>query len=197
MPTVQPHVAGSTSRQIPEDMRQYRYHHGYVVTTCDGKAQAEVVAQALVDAGFEREELILVSHDVDELEAGWHGEDTLEVHNPESLDRPIARFAGAATGAVIGALAGVTAAYLSGRQAADFGIWALAGLLLGLGLGAVIGVVLFRHFLRRPAAFYDGKLSGEQVLVGIGLRTSDDEEHRSKARATFEKLRFPITELPE
>lgn len=197
MKTVQAHVAGSTSRQVPEDLRQYRYHHGYVVAMCSGKARAEVAAQALVDAGFEREALILISHDIDELEAGWHGEDSLEVHNPESLDRPIARFAGATMGAAAGGLVGLSIAFLSGRDPGVFGVWSAAGLVLGAVFGGLIGVLAYRYFRRRPAAFYDLVLAGEQVLVGVGLLSSEDDEHRSKARAALEGQQFSVTELPE
>ena len=72
------HPAATTSRQIPEDLRQNRYRHGYVVTVCDGSETAATSAQALVDAGFSREELVLVSSKVHSLQAGWPGEDSLE-----------------------------------------------------------------------------------------------------------------------
>lgn len=197
MKTNEDHVAASTSRQVPEDLRQYHFRHGYVLTACEGKQQAEVAAQALVDAGFQREELILVSHDVDVLDAGWPGEDSPEVHNPASMNRSTARFAGGANGALFGALFGVAGAYLARGYSASFGLGAASGLALGGIAGAVIGLCGYRLLGRKPAAFYDGMLSGEQVLVGVGLGSKDDSEHRLRARKTLDGLQLAVTELPQ
>ncbi|MFT5732900.1 MAG: hypothetical protein ACJAZN_002060 [Planctomycetota bacterium] len=69
--------------------------------------------------------------------------------------------------------------------------------LLGAVLGALLGVLAYRHFRRRPAAFYDLVLAGDQVLVGVDLLSKEDDEHRAKARAALEGHQFSVTELRE
>jgi hypothetical protein len=191
------HPAGTSSRQVPEDMRMYRYRHGYVVTTCQDKASAERAAQALVDAGFQREELVLISHDVDALDAGWPGEDSLEVFDPASVSHLTIEVASGVTFGTAGALLGVMSAYFVGVTAAGTWLWVLTGCALGGVLGALLGRLGHRLFGRRPARFYDTQLSGEQVLVGIGLRDRRDDAARARAREVLQKLGHSVIDLPQ
>lgn len=191
------HPAGTPSRQIPEDMRMYRYRHGYVVTTCQNKAAAERAAQALVDAGFQREELVLVSHDVDALNAGWPGEDTLEVFDPASISNQTIEVASSVTFGTAGALFGTLIAYFAGVTADGTWLWVLTGCVLGGVLGALLGRVGHRLLGRRPARFYDTELSGEQVLVGIGLRDRKDDASRARARTALQRAGCSAIDLPQ
>lgn len=193
----QEHPAATTSRQIPEDLRMYRFRHGYVVTTCPDRASAERAAQALADAGFQREELVLVSHDVDALDTCWPGEDTLEVSDPASMAKQTVEVATGVTAGTAGALFGIMVAFFVGVAADGTWAWVFAGSALGGVLGAVLGRLGYRLLGRRPARFYDTQLSGQQVLVGIGLRDRHDDASRARARTALEGLGLSVVDLSE
>lgn len=191
------HPAATTSRQIPEDLRMYHYRHGYVVAVCENRASAQRATQGLADTGFQREELVLVSHDVDSLESCWDGEDSLEVADPASLAVQTVEVGSGLTLMFAGALAGATIAYFLALGHLGAWPWVVSGGLVGGALGWILGRVGYLRLGRRPARFYDTALRGEQILVGIGLANAKDDEARARARGALERLGLQPIELSQ
>lgn len=175
----------------------YHYRHGYVVTMCEDRPAAERAAQGLADAGFQREEFVLVSHDVDSLASCWAGEDSLQVGDPASLAVKTLATGWGLTLLFAGALVGATAAYFLERGHVGSWPWVLAGGALGGALGWILGRFGYLRLGRRPARVYDQMLHGGQVLVGIGLGKRDDEATKVRARGAFEQLGLRAIDLPQ
>lgn len=191
------HPAADSSRQVPEDLRTYRYRHGYVAAVCADRAAAERATQGLAEAGFQREELVLVSPDVDSLDSCWDGEDSLEVGDPASL---VVEHVEVGTGVTLlfaGALLGATLGYFLAPGHAGPLPWVVGCGVAGLVLGWVLGRLGYRRLGRRPARAFDEALRAGEVLVGVGLARSDDEAARARARGALERSGLRPIELPQ
>lgn len=155
-------------RTVPEDLFRLRPAIAYVLAPCNRARTAESTARKLLDSGFERSELVLVSNRVHTLRP-YPDEDSLEVVDSLRVARQSGGVAGVATGAGFGALFGVLYAGLSVQTPAAYATGALVGGLLGIALGATLGRSWAAKLRRRPDAIYDEQLTDDQILIGVGV----------------------------
>lgn len=158
----------SNPRTMPEDLLRLRPATAYVIAPCNRVGTAEAVARKLLDFGFERSELVLVSNRVHTLRP-YPDEDTLEVVDSLRVARQSGWVAGVATGACFGALLGVLWAGLTLRTTGAYAAGAFTGGLLGAVVGALLGRSWAGLLRRRPDAIYDEQLNDDQILIGVGI----------------------------
>lgn len=161
----------SNERTMPQDLLRLRPAIAYVLAPCNRASTAESVTRKLLDSGFEREDLVLVSNRVHTLRP-YPDEDTLEVVGSLRVAKQSGWVAGVATGACFGALFGILWAGLTVRTTGAFAIGAFGGGLLGIVVGATLGRLVAGKLRRRPDAIYDQQLDDDQILIGVGI----DEE---------------------
>jgi uncharacterized protein YcfJ len=158
----------SNPRTVPEDLLRLRPAATYVLAPCNRARTAESVARKLLDFGFERSELVLVSNRVHTLRP-YPDEDALEVVDSLRVAKQSGWVAGVATGACFGALLGVLCAGVTVRTPTAYAVGALVGGLLGVVIGATLGRRGAAALRRRPDAIYDEQLTDDQILLGVGL----------------------------
>jgi uncharacterized protein YcfJ len=155
-------------RTVPEDLLRLRPATAYVIAPCNRTGTAESVARKLLDFGFERSELVLVSNRVHTLRP-YPDQDTLEVVDSLRVARQSGSVAGVATGACFGALFGILLAGVTLRTTGAYAVGAFAGGLLGAAIGVALGRSWAGWLRRRPDAIYDEQLDDDQILIGVGI----------------------------
>jgi hypothetical protein len=158
----------SNPRSEPEDLLRLRPAIGYVLAPCNRARTAESVARNLLDSGFDRNELVLVSNRVHTLHP-YPDQDALEVVGSLRAARQSGWVGGVWTGACFGALAGVLWAGLTVRTPTAYAAGALVGGLVGLAAGATLGRAWAKALRRKPDAIYDEQLRDDQILLGVGI----------------------------
>lgn len=165
----------SNHRAEPDDLLRLRPAVSYVVAPCDRARSAESVARRLLESGYDRNELVLVSNRVHTLRP-FPEEEPLEVVGSLRAARRSGWVGGLWTGACFGALLGVLWAGLTARTPESYAWGALIGGVAGVVLGAAAGRAWAAKLRRRPDAHYDQALRDDQVLIGVGLRATDPAE---------------------
>jgi hypothetical protein len=160
--------ATSNSRTEPEDLLRLRPASAYVVAPCNRARTAESVARKLLEAGFDRSELVLVSNRVHTLHP-YPDQDALEVVGSLRAARQSGGVAGLVTGACFGALLGILYAGVMVRTPSSYAYGAFVGGLVGIVAGALLGRFWAAALRRRPDALYDEQLADDQILIGVGV----------------------------
>ena len=169
----------SNARTMPEDLLRLRDASAYVLAPCNRAGIAESVVRQLLDLGFDRDDLVLVSNRVHTLRP-YPDQDSFEVVDSLRVAKQSGWVAGVATGAAFGALLGILWAGLTVRTTGAYAIGALGGGLLGVVVGATFGRLLAGKLRRRPDAIYDEQLEDDQILIGVGI-SDDSPEGRADA----------------
>ncbi|QDV10029.1 hypothetical protein Poly30_55900 [Planctomycetes bacterium Poly30] len=195
-PVTQDRMAESANRRtIPHDLHKKRFEHGYTVAACDNRAQAERAVVELNREGFDHNDLVLVSDEVDTLRPEPLGE-TFEVSNPTSLARASGLVAGGATGAAVGASLSVAIAYIATTSANGLGAAALLGGLIGVVAGAFAGRAISARMRRAPASVYDERFLKSEIMVGTGIGADHPETNRERATRALKRAGLSPTDLP-
>lgn len=167
-------------RAIPADLKKLGDSEGYIVAACRRQAGAEKALVELTKAGFDRDEIVLISKRVGTLRPNERG-DAFEVRNPASEASYTGSFAGGVVGLATGASFGLILSFLvfDGTMARAIAV-ALGAVILAV-LGTFVGAAIALKMRRAPATYFDENLDSDQILVGVNVGTSDVVKRRDKA----------------
>lgn len=155
-------------RTIPEDILRLRPSAVYVVASCNRARTAEPIVRQLLDFGFERNELVLVSNRVHTLRP-YPDEEPVEVVDSLRVAEESGGVLGVVTGACFGALLGLLCVSVIDRFEGQYALGVLVGGVVGALLGIALGRMGARMIRRRPDALYDEQLEDDQILLGVGI----------------------------
>ena len=139
---------------------------------------AETAVKRLRDLGFTNEEIAVLCSD-ESVQRHFPG---LEPPHVTPNDAANAAIAGSMTGAVLGGLAGVAAATVTGWPLFIIGPGVLGG---ALG-GSFVGAMSTRGVEKEIADFYDQSLTAGQLLVAVEYYGSDADEKLAQAEKVLQ-----------
>lgn len=156
-----------------------------------GRRAAHAAVDALLAAGFRREQITVICSD----ETKEREFREFEHQQPAGANTPGAAVAGSSIGAAVGGLAASAAGIAAGGV--PLLIVGGAGLLTGGVLGGFLGAMLTRGVEKEAANFYDQAVSSGRILVtveqhGEGAATALARAEQILASAGAEPL--PLTE---
>jgi outer membrane lipoprotein SlyB len=148
---------------------------------------ADKAVQRLVDAGFDRDDIVLVCSD----QAKRKHFPDLETTAPAGDDVPERAAVGGAIGAVLGGIGAVSLATASGIGLIGAGAIAIV---FGATTGSFVGAMTSRGVEKEVADFCDQALEEGHVLVAA---RSDDPGRLEEAERAFRELGARFAELPD
>ena len=156
-----------------------------------GRRAAHAAVDALLAAGFQREQITVVCSDATK-EREFRD---FEHQQPAGANTPAAAIAGSSIGAAVGGLAAGAAGIAAGGV--PLLVVGGAGLLTGGVLGGFLGAMLTRGVEKEAANFYDQAVSSGRILVTVEQQGKDAPTALARAEqilATAGAEPLPLTE---